>query len=135
VNQRGRKSSAALSVARIVGLPQRPEPPPELSPAEKACWKVTVNGLKPGWFDPTTFPLLRAYCCTVANAGLVAARLRELKPGDKGFGALLSLHARLSKQMALLAVRLRITPSSRSSRGDPRDHRAGSGPRPWEFGG
>jgi hypothetical protein len=36
--------------------------------------------------------------------------------------------------MALLAVRLRITPSSRSARGDPRDHRAGSGPRPWETG-
>ena len=92
------------------------------------------RSLKPGWFDPTTFPLLRAYCCTVANAGFIAARLRELKPGDKGFSALLSLHARLSKQMALLAVRLRITPSSRSARGDPRDHRAGSGPRPWETG-
>src|SRR5687767_7349624 len=74
MTQRGRKSSAALSVVPIarIGQPQRPEPPKHLSKAAAAVWREVVSGVRVDWFGRETWPLLEQYCRHVCLARVIA---------------------------------------------------------------
>jgi hypothetical protein len=48
MGSRGRKSAAALGV--IHGIPQRPEPPDELTPEQAEEWREIVGRMPVDWF-------------------------------------------------------------------------------------
>jgi hypothetical protein len=115
----------------VVPLPQyqRPEPPPDLEPAVAAVWRQTVLSMRPDWFPSATWPLLIAYCRSVAAGQMLAARLRDLTIDDPAYGRFLDLCNKQDRQTAALARSLRITPKSRR---DPVDSRWQDRRRPWE---
>jgi hypothetical protein len=118
MNQRGRKSAAALAVIPL-GQRQRPGPPKELTPSQAETWRSIVAGLPPEWFEKVP-ELLVAYCRHVETANVIA---REIDAFDKSalttatgiqrFNRLLSMGARESAVIAHLATKLRLTPQSR----------------------
>jgi hypothetical protein len=117
MKQRGRKSSAALSV--VTSLPQRPEPPAELSVEQALEWKEIVARLPADWFQRESHALLVQYCRHVTSARFVAkmidsANLNVSKPEDlKRFDRLLRLEEREGAAVARLATKLRLTHQSR----------------------
>lgn len=130
--QRGRKSSAQLSVVPISAV-RRPEPPDDLSPEEAEIWRATVGGMLADWFGAEVHPVLRCYCTLAVQADNLGRALRATAVGDKKFGRLASLHARTARTMVSLATKLRLTPTSnRQSKRDGRDP-SGAVRRPWEM--
>ncbi len=72
----GRKSAAEQAVQISALSVQRPKPPEELSPEEKATWKA-VTATKPAdWWRPDTFPLLISYVKHVENARRIDRTLK-----------------------------------------------------------
>jgi len=58
-----RRSRASLGVVPLGKHPVwRPEPPAELTDAEKITWNDAVEGMRDSWFSKATLPLLRGYC-------------------------------------------------------------------------
>jgi len=53
-----------------------PSPPKDLPEPEAATWKNTVRAMKPRWFHPACFPMLRSYCFTVWASEQLATKLR-----------------------------------------------------------
>jgi hypothetical protein len=130
---RGRKSAAELAVVPILAE-QRPEPPAELSAAEREVWQLTVRGMRPDWFGPEVQPILRCYCTQVVTADVLAEALRTTDITDiKTYARLSAMHVRATKTMVRLATTLRITPqSNRMSSREGRDPTAGR-PALWEL--
>jgi hypothetical protein len=130
MEQRGRKSAESLSVVSI-SAPERPEPPDRLSPEEAELWRSIVSGMRADWFGAAAQPLLGIYVFELATAERIAAELRGLKVTDPQFKRLRTMFSQASRQAALLASRLRLTP--RANRESIRDGRvAYSGRPPWE---
>ena len=67
----GPKSAAELGVKISALEVKRPNPPEELSPAEKETWLAVTATKPPDWWRFDTFPLLTAYCCHTENARLI----------------------------------------------------------------
>jgi hypothetical protein len=130
---RGRKSAAELAVVPILAE-QRPEPPADLSAAEREVWQLTVRGMRGDWFGPEVQPILRCYCTQVVTADVLAEALRTTDIADiRSYARLLALHRGATKTMVSLATKLRITPqSNRASSRDGRDPTAGRPPL-WEL--
>src|SRR5580765_6940490 len=82
MNQRGRKSAAALTVVgdRLPGSASALPVPPTLSPAERLVWMATVSA-KPGdWFGMEHVPLLVEYCRHVCRGHVVDQQLKAFDP-------------------------------------------------------
>jgi hypothetical protein len=126
-----RKSAASLDVVPLARVPVwRPDPPAELTEGEKATWTDAVAGMNDSWFSPATLPLLRQYCLLVKQADEIAGELRQL-PHDCERARVLRLeHAEATKMVVLLAVKLRVAPSSNKSTKD--GMRRTNYPKPWE---
>jgi hypothetical protein len=134
--QRGRKSAASLSVVpRIDAAPDRPEPPPELSPEEAEVWREVVSAMSRDWFATAeTHLLLRLYCFDAMIADRIAKALRttDMDSDPDAFDRLAGMHARQTSTLISLATKMRLTHQSTS---DPKKKKHGpSGPRPWELG-
>jgi hypothetical protein len=87
--------------------------------------------MKPDWFGPETWPLLRGYCLHVCMADQLAQRLRITPVDAPEYRQLSAQHRSELKTMMSVATKLRITPRANRYAGDGRD----SGrfhPRPWE---
>ena len=115
---RGRKSAAELSV--IQGIPQRPEPPSELTPQQAEEWRAVVARMPVDWFGREIWPLLCAYCRHVVNSRHIAKLIEaahDLEIGDRAslmrFNRLLGMQERQSNVLAGLATRMRLTNQSR----------------------
>jgi len=88
-----------------------PSPPKDLPEPEAATWKNTVRAMKPRWFHPACFPMLRSYCFTVWASEQLATKLRTATI-DEGAADLLDQYDRMTRLMLTLATKLRITPKS-----------------------
>ena len=115
---RGRKSAAELSVIR--GIPERPQPPSELTPDQAEEWREIVASLPVDWFPRTVWPLLCAYCRHVCNARHIAGLIEaahDVDIGDRSalmrFNRLLGMQERQSGTLPGLATRMRLTNQSR----------------------
>lgn len=144
--QRGRKSAEALLSVVGTTLKQRPEPPFAFGKrsAEATQWREIVNGEAVEWFNKGDLPLLEAYCSAVVNYRKVSKEAQGAPfviTGAQGGSIpnpVFRVQDMLSKQMATLAVKLRLSQSSRLS-----GHQAAStakksasaaetGLKPWE---
>ena len=107
---RGRKSAAELGV--IPGIPQRPEPPDELTPQQAEEWREIVDRMPVDWFRRKIHPLLCSYCRHVTNARHIAGLIEaahDLDIGDRKalmrFNRLLGMQERQSSALMGLATR------------------------------
>jgi len=82
----------------------RPLPPPELTERERHIWTACVESRPLNYFDPGTWPLLKAYAMHAVLAEDRAAELRKHST-DK----LRREHRQQTAMLANLATRLRLT--------------------------
>jgi hypothetical protein len=107
-----RRSAASLTV-----LPPRPrrhlEPPDDLTPEQAVVWRMTVQARPSDYFDQACTALLVEYCRNADRANFVAGLLKQTDPTDLDlFERLAAMANRESKLLAILAAKLRISPSS-----------------------
>lgn len=139
MEQRGRKSAAALSVISGDGITSigRPDPLPGLTARQVQVWREVVNRLPADWFPAETLPLLAQYCRHVVEAerlALMIDQLTEKGQFDLGdYDLLLRMHEREGRAASSLATRMRLTQqatySARKSTGRPK------GRKPWDVEG
>lgn len=118
MNQRGKKSAAALAVVSTdVACPL--QPPSSLTPAQRQVWLRTVNAKPADWFGEEHVPLLMGYCRHVCNADTIDEALSQVKAdwllsedGIARHERLYKMHDREERAASALATRLRLTPHS-----------------------
>ena len=120
MKQRGRKSAAELSVVGVSTSITRIPPPKHLSKKASVTWRKVMASKSSEMIDPEAYPILIEYCRTVEQADNIAAQLEKFDPswlkadgGLKRFNKLLTMQARASATMTSIAVKLRLTPSTR----------------------
>ena len=127
---RGRHSAAALSVT-----PNGPREPPLQPPAyfnarEVAEWRAIVDRLGDEYFPRESRALLANYVsisCQLSDLGAELSKFKEVpcEPTRRAYWATLTRgRGPLVLQLANLAAKLRLAPSSRNDR-DRTTHRAG----------
>lgn len=138
---RGRKSASALAIADPVQELERiPEPPSYLTPYQEDIWRLVMASRGGDLIAPESFPVLVEYCRAVSGANQVAAQLDEFDPewskddeGLKRWDKLLAMQDRLAAKVAMLAGKLRLTPSSRVQAISAGRHAdKGAKRKPWE---
>jgi P27 family predicted phage terminase small subunit len=139
---RGRKSQADLAVV-AVDKAQRPEPWPTLSTLEAEHWRGIVKSLPADWFRPADLPLLAAYCKAAAQLDDAYARLatepaiETNAAGTRVPNPNYRIVDATSSQLARLATKLRLCPSSRYDKQKAATlvKQTPNAARPWNFGG
>lgn len=115
-------------------------PPNFLARAPAREWVEIVNSLPAGYFRPSDVPILAAYCQAAAVhkecIEILAADGLLLKT-DKGTKYAHPAHSMMLQQascMAQLAVKLRLCPSARFTKGEKpqKGIGGGGGKRPWD---
>jgi len=117
VRQRGRKSAAALTVVPINArdMVRRPEPLPELTPAQAEVWRSVVDSLPADWFGRETHALLAQFCRHVVCARRVSELIEQWEKGTGqeitilDYDRLLRLQEMEGRALSSLATRMRIT--------------------------
>ena len=116
--QRGRKSTAALAMARPTPVlsESRLAPPIHLPDAERDVWLRVVNDQPASSFTETHAPMLELYCRHVVLSRILADELLNFdrawiadEDGLKRYDKLLAMHERESRAASSAATRLRIT--------------------------
>ena len=116
--QRGRKSTAALAMARPTPVlsESRLAPPIHLPDAERDVWLQVVNDQPASSFTETHAPMLELYCRHVVLSRILADELLNFDrawiaddAGLKRYDRLLAMHERESRAASSAATRLRIT--------------------------
>ena len=116
--QRGRKSTAALAMARPTPVlsESRLAPPIHLPDAERDVWLQVVNDQPASSFTETHAPMLELYCRHVVLSRILADELLNFdrawiadEDGLKRYDKLLAMHERESRAASSAATRLRIT--------------------------
>lgn len=116
--QRGRKSTAALAMARPTPVlsESRLAPPIHLPDAERDVWLQVVNDQPASSFTETHAPMLELYCRHVVLSRILADELLNFDrawiaddDGLKRYDKLLAMHERESRAASSAATRLRIT--------------------------
>ena len=129
MKQPGRTSASATATLGVVAnnvtnLPvrQAPPPPPKLNRREAEIWAEITTALPSDWFSPPDQPLLFAYVAAVARHESVTERCRTAEPiienpktGTEVMNPIFRLQDMLARQIASLAVKLRLSQSSRWS--------------------
>jgi hypothetical protein len=125
----------------IQGIPQRPDPPEELTPEQAAEWRAVVTRMPVAWFPREIWPLLCAFCRHIAYARHIAGLIDDAHKGDltdraalMRYNRLLSMQQRQSNALMGLSTRMRLSNQARytatsaatKSRGDV------MGRKPWE---
>jgi phage terminase small subunit len=107
MEQRGRKSAAALSVVPIVERLPRLHPPASLSKGESDLFRQVVAQCSADHFAASDTPLLVAYCQAVLLSRLAFKRVSE--EGDA-----FQIWQQAARTLATLATKLRLCPHSRT---------------------
>ena len=132
---RGRKSTAALSVASVSALPSRIEPPDDLTAPQAALWRAVVSEKPVEWFGEDSAPLLKEYVRAVAMCDLLALQIEAaVAGGETGeIKALLDMRDKESKRVASIGTKLRLTQQSRytPSAAATANKNAGRAAKPW----
>ena len=86
--QRGRKSSAARSMANVMALQgldgwneERPKPPRELTKDQREEWDEISARMPQDWFGREMFPMLVSLCRAVTYSRRLAGELEEVEHG------------------------------------------------------
>jgi P27 family predicted phage terminase small subunit len=108
------------------------------APADE--WRAIVNSLPAGYFRPSDMPMLAAFCVSAAchkelaeilqRDGLIIESARGTKIANPANRMMLE-HA---GAMAQMAIKLRLCPSARYTKGEKpqKGVQGGGGPRPWD---
>ena len=103
-----RKSRAELAVVpRLADHHRRIVAPPECSPEEAELFKTIVEGCHPLHFTQSDAPLLRSYCQAILLGELAFASAQQ-SPSALGDWE------KICRTMAMLSIKLRLSPHSRS---------------------
>ena len=140
---RGRKSQVSLSVAPVTELKKPPEPPEYLTSGQGETWRAVMASSAGNYIHAEAYPILVEYCRAVESASEMALQLDKFSPnwakddeGLKRWDKLQAMQDRVSRRVASLAVKLRLSPSSRvhreSAGAAERNH---SKHKPWQFKG
>src|SRR5688572_13362438 len=111
-----RKSLAALMVAspRVDGFRTRIPPPVGLSASAREVWLEVVQDVPAEHFRKSDSALLASFCEACALASLAANEIRDSGPVVNGkVSPWLAVLEKCHRSQAVLAVRLRLCPSSR----------------------
>jgi hypothetical protein len=96
-----------------------PSPPPaRLTPSEKELWAELIASRRANWFAGAE-AILECYCTTVSHLQQVETWLGQMQPDHERYVELVRLRLGLVGQLASLAVKLRLVPSSRLDRRTP----------------
>lgn len=119
MNQRGRKSSAALAVVDDRSLPTGVPVPPGLSAAERVVWMTTVNSKPTDWFGTEHVPMLVEYVRCVCRAQVIDGQLKAFDDAwlntDEGlvrFDKLTAMAIKTAGMINRLATSMRLTQQS-----------------------
>jgi hypothetical protein len=104
--QRGRQSTASLSVAPLQSYGNQLSPPAELSAPEKQVFKEIVSSVSRDHFAPSDTFLIGAYAQAVVAARTFAKQLSR-RP------ELTDRWAQAVKVQGIIATKLRLAPQSR----------------------
>ena len=104
-------------------------------------WRLVVASRGGDLIAPESFPVLVEYCRQVISANQVAAQLDAFDPewakddeGLKRWDKLLAMQDRLAGKVAMIAGKLRLTPSSRvQAISAGRNADKGAKRKPWEY--
>ena len=142
MRQRGRKSSASLTVVPVSIQDRRPPPPAHLNATEKKLWKAIVADSPSGWFTVAQEPLLAGFCCHASAAQFISKLIEKERPTDllsdrdklRSYARLLGMRVRETAAMSALATRMRLTQQSQiqprtAGRAWDANH---PGPRLWD---
>ena|SRR3990167_4769626 len=122
MDQRGRKSSAALAVISDSGIESdhRPRPPVTFTNEQAEEWMAIVNRLPADWFPRETLPLLEMYCAHVISARKIGQFILQAEGSEEfdidQYDKLLKLRERESRIISSLGTRMRITQQSQYDR-------------------
>jgi hypothetical protein len=137
MRQRGRKSSASLSVVASVEVP-RPAPPRRSSREVKALWRATTSRFRADFFSGAE-PVLEAYCDGVVLLRDLLKRIEETKATEPVDYKRLAVLMQLQKSQGLLIARfastLRLAPKAKYDRYSAAARPISTLPKPWELGG
>ena len=120
MRQRGRKSSASLTVVPLSTEGRLPAPPAYLDASATKLWNAIVADSPSGWFTVAQEPLLAGFCCHASTAEFISKlidkeRLDDLL-GDRDklrrYCGLLGMRARETAAMSALATKMRLTQQS-----------------------
>src|SRR4028119_1732846 len=95
MRQRGRKSSASLSVIPLATEGRRPAPPTHLNATAKKLWKAIVADSPGGWFTVAQEPLLAGFCSHASTADFISKLIEKDAPIDVTDRDKLRRHSRL----------------------------------------
>lgn len=115
VRKPGRVSAAALSVipsSEIDVRRGRPPAPERLSAEERQLWEKLTFSRRPGWFSGAE-AILESYVTTITLVQQIEGALRENQVGTPSYFKLMRQHRQSAMLAALLATKLRLTPSTR----------------------
>lgn len=121
MQQRGRKSSAALSVVAGTAIDGRPPAPSDLTEGQREVWERTVSNEAADVFKTAALQqLLKEYCRHVETAARLSLQVdRATDPGCnepltmQELDQLLRCRDRETKALADKATKLRLTNQSR----------------------
>jgi hypothetical protein len=123
MNQRGRKSSAALSVVASTKIDGRPPAPSDLTARQREIWDRTVSNESAEVFKTAALQqLLKDYCCHVATSEALTKQInRAIEDGSNveidDLTKLVRLRDCETKASADKATKLRLTNQSRYTPG------------------
>ncbi|MFK7844687.1 MAG: P27 family phage terminase small subunit [Rhodothermales bacterium] len=98
---------------------QRLSPPSDLDPAESEIWLMVVDACSAEHFKQSDIPLMVSYCQAYVQLQRAAKQLKSeplVIPTDGGstkVNPIVSVHKSLSGTVSNLAMRLRLSPSTR----------------------
>jgi hypothetical protein len=130
-------SAESLSIASV-SIPTRPEPPVDLTDFEKEIWRSVTNTKPPEWFQPDTFPLLRAYCRAASVYEQISEKVVFLDikfcDDDKLIRGWIDSQEKQARLIATLATKMRLTQQSRYTpmASQTANKKAVPGKKPWE---
>ena len=141
MKQRGRVSSAALSVVAGTDIDGRPHPPSDLTEGQREVWDRTVANEAADVFKTAALQqLLKEYCRHGETAHRLSAQVdRATDPGCNEplsmneLDALLRMRDRETKALADKATKLRLTNQSRYTPGSAGTAAKSAVPKkPWQ---
>jgi phage terminase small subunit len=114
MQQRGRKSAAALSVVRVDGSSEKLRPRANCSAAVRAIFNEICAQLPSDHFRPTDAPLLEQYCQAIALARQAFEQLEVEGPVIAGrTSPWIVVLEKAHRSSVALSMRLRLSPQQR----------------------
>ncbi len=132
MKQRGRVSTAAMSVIVDGSEQASPSPPAYLAGPERELFADLIMGCDADLFRQTDLPLLSRYCEAAILAEQAALELRNGAVVDGKPSPWIVVQEKSVRALVSLSMRLRLSPQSRidpKTLGRQQPH---SGPKPWD---